>query len=455
MSDRIGIHVLGPGYGESIVCELPDGQLGVIDSYLPKIPGQGVCGFLRNRLGFGGPGRERLRFLAVTHPHADHCAGLQGLLACGADALWPYATVGSAGLAEYYKLVLDEVMRQRLEQDWIERELQLPPDTVLNSILLLREEVRRRTAARGPMTALPLNSSESVLPLCGGRVKVTFITPGNRSWRRHEFRVSDAVAVLTALALNRVGGGSIWSRFLTSVQTALGRILPRPLKARAPDVRPNLISGSMLLRYGKTRILLMADAERPLWRDWEAERQRRRRLRRVKGVHLVKVAHHASDNGYHAALYASACSGTRPVAVLTPFQRGESPLPSTAGLNNIIGHASAIACTSRHALPPDHPTFPVGVPPGWAVAMMHQPRLRLLLPPPFGKAGVPPDVALSPEMITGRVEDPNLNRWLHRDVGGTTGDILPDYDEFRVSFYFDDRGNVDDYYIGPGAILLH
>lgn len=80
MASRLVIHVLGPRFGESVILGLPDGSVGVIDSFASsgKHP---VVAFLEGAF----PTVTRLRFLAITHPHADHCFRAVEII----DRFWP------------------------------------------------------------------------------------------------------------------------------------------------------------------------------------------------------------------------------------------------------------------------------------------------------------------------------------------------------------------------------
>jgi hypothetical protein len=60
----LAVHVIGPGYGESIVLHLPDGSVGVIDTFAARHGRPPTLGFLRSHF----PPATPVRFLAVTPP---------------------------------------------------------------------------------------------------------------------------------------------------------------------------------------------------------------------------------------------------------------------------------------------------------------------------------------------------------------------------------------------------
>jgi len=67
------LHIFGPGYGESVAIELPSGKWGVVDCCVSN-RNPGVLGFLKKR------GVQKLEFFCLTHPHADHFTGAELLL---------------------------------------------------------------------------------------------------------------------------------------------------------------------------------------------------------------------------------------------------------------------------------------------------------------------------------------------------------------------------------------
>ncbi len=69
----LDIYVIGARIGESIVIRTPAGAFGVIDSYASQ-PTNPTTNPILVRL--SSLGAERLRFLALSHPHMDHFLGL-------------------------------------------------------------------------------------------------------------------------------------------------------------------------------------------------------------------------------------------------------------------------------------------------------------------------------------------------------------------------------------------
>jgi beta-lactamase superfamily II metal-dependent hydrolase len=429
----VGVHVLGPGYGESIVLELPDGQLGVIDAFQDGMSPPPVLQFVQERW----PGKQLL-FLAVTHPHADHCRGVTRLCEqLDIGELWVFASFPAQSLQRYF----NELCR-RGGRDRVEEALRLPPGSVSLELLSLHQSIsiRRRRSSRPRPRFL---RSQGAFLLCDRHIVIHFLTPGDEQIHRY--------------------------------QDALDRNLQDLLDGPAtvnPDWVPsepnhNLASGALLLQYGKTRILLMADAETPLWQEWLAEMGHAAQPD-LDAVHFVKVAHHGSQNGYWQPLYDALCRVRPALAVITPFRRHRSPLPSREGPLQIHPRVTEVLCTNRTAaavssgltwqsvdLPVARGPAPA-LPPQWQADCRGDLSLQNLLAQPRGRgASASAPGALPGTWIREILQRPELLRLLRPEVrdAWVTGARENAHDEFRVSVYFDDQGREERSrrYIGPGA----
>jgi hypothetical protein len=324
-----------------VVLELPDGQFGVIDCYCDPFGRSATLDFLRRRFD-----ARSLLFVAITHPHADHCAGVGRLLEeMPAEELWVFEAIQCQDLYHYYYQLFN-----RGEKDSVEVDLDLKRGATFEEILGLRKRFVALARKRSPGSEVRLIRSKVAFEICNRALRFRFLTPGDKSLVNYRERL-----------------------FFGSLTTS---------------VNPNLASGTMLIEYGRTRLLLMADAEAALWNDWSHEQGTALGLE-VESVHFIKVAHHGSLNGYHAQLYRGACEESVPLAVVTPFTRSRMPLPSRDGIDRLRSHLSQIVCTNRQAAErstgyrwkeSSSSRRPPSLPAEWAVEIARDPRLALCEP---------------------------------------------------------------------------
>jgi hypothetical protein len=228
--------------------------------------------------------------------------------------IWVFHPFPSGQVQNYYT-----ALARRGTRDRVEEALGLPAGSVAESLLQFHDRVRK-PVREGTLRFRPLTGGQPAARFCGGRVRVSFLTPVALA----QFAYADAVERCTRTIL--ADGPSL-----------------RPVEALgAPE--HNLTSGAVLVEYGRTRIVLMADAEGSLWQEWLTATPPRDLLRPVD---FLKVSHHGSANGYYEPLYAALADRMRTVAVVTPFNHGSIALPSAEGVRSIQGHVRRIYCTNR------------------------------------------------------------------------------------------------------------
>jgi len=411
----IGVHVLGPGYGETIVLDLPDNSLGVVDTYRQREGRFPALDFIRN--GLPGP-RRSLRFLAVTHPHSDHCCGITQLSeAVSVGEWWVYDSLPHENVREFFRqlVILGAI-------DAVDDALRLPPGTISLETLRLYDRVMEH--ARRPDAPTPrLLKVPEAFDLCDGQVRIVILAPGIRSCLTY----GDAIG-----------------RSLKSM-TKDGRTV-------SPDWSPsqvcaNLISASILIEYGATRILLSGDAQVPLWEEWDIDRAERPGLD-VRTVHFLKIGHHGSQNGYFRPLYERVC-GSQTTAVLTPFARGQKPLPSRDGVQQIAHHTTNIYTTNRFVSSESSrfawraENLPA-LPTQWVADIANQPELRSLLAPELNTGRAPsPGGRLPRHWHEDCRTNPQILSLLHPDLREVKVILAdsPPQDVFRFSAYYDTDGN--------------
>jgi hypothetical protein len=428
MPARLGIHILGPRYGESIILELPDGGIGVIDCFAAGLTPHPVVGFLVSRF----PKLSKLRFLGVTHPHADHCYRIAEILEkFGTEEVWAFHPFPTGQILNYYTALAKFGTR-----DAVEEALGLTVGSIATSLLQFRERIHRPIQSR-QMKFRSFAGGHNDAVFCGDRVRISHLTPVAQS----QFR------------------------YAASLETAAERIFKDGLELRPvadlQEPKHNRASGSILIQFGTTRILLMADAEEELWEDWLATNPP---VELCRPVHFLKIAHHGSLNGYHPRVYAAIADRRQTIGVLTPFNQGKVHLPNASGVQAIRSHVRALYCTNRLSAASTSglqwdsvASRPMPrLPARWAYAITRHPALANLLESSATERA--PVTSSTPSIPAEWVQDaqksPELWRLFRHDVCLPTPNS-PQAEAHRISAYYDDRGNNQSLEVSEGAGILH
>ncbi len=201
----------------------------------------------------------------------------------------------------------------------------------------------------------------------------------------------------------------------------------------------------------------MADAEVPLWDVCLAEDPP---LALAAPVHLLKVAHHGSVNGYHQQLYGAVADPGITIGVVTPFRNGDVSLPVAAGVEAIRPHVKDLYCTNRGEAVAStslgwEPVV-IARPPTLPLRWVHMIEQRhelgtLLVSPPHD---LPVLRSAAPRLPRAWVDDlrnePTLFQLLRPDLRPAVPSP-PRVEEHRLSVYFDERGNLLDVQAGLGV----
>jgi len=320
----LGVAVFGPGKGEAIVVRLPDKRIGVVDGC--REPRSG------NHHGHGDPVREllaafaeyggdpvaaqRLAFVCLTHPHDDHYAGLGRMMDAYSgriERLWmpPDSARYQKDLLTYLDKTRDDTTNLLDAGELkglarvIEQQDQLIdlPDVEFHiaraGVRAMREFGKRRC--------------------CGRELEITMCSPTDRDIH-------------------------FASRHLTE---SIKNVLNGLRGTHYPNPDPNVISASLLIRWGKAKVLLAGDllSGTNKYGGWgEAGKL-------INGpVQVVNVAHHASSGAHDAELWAR----MKPkLAIVTPYRRAkENNPPRPEMVRQLLESGAKVVITS----PPDWPS---------------------------------------------------------------------------------------------------
>ncbi len=292
------IFVIGSRIGESIVIRTPGGQFGVVDSYASD-PEDSSTNPTIDRL--RKLDANRLRFVALTHPHMDHFRGLLSLF-------------------REYQGSIDEFWRPPFGQaDWsslftkFTEEFETEPtdgrrERIAERIKLFRAIIDSVAAEkRRGMRSVTTLDMKVMIEEKEDDFSITCLGPSTDITENY----------YRELAKNVIVKGS-----------------------HTETVPHNLASSVLAVKYGNWTGLLGGDTEQKSWNDILDRCGREW----VSGARFVKVSHHGSETGSYDKLWRSieskACD-----AVVTCF--AAQNLPSNEGLRPIRERGFSIYSTNR------------------------------------------------------------------------------------------------------------
>ena len=122
-------------------------------------------------------------------------------------------------------------------------------------------------------------------------------------------------------------------------------------KTRIPSLSPNKVAVSLWAEIDDVAVLLGSDLDKQGWIEilQSAERP-------TSKASMFKVPHHGSENAHEPGVW-KRMLGPNPFAVLTPWRKGSSSLPSPQDVRRILSYttnAYATAGTGSSSLSPVH-----------------------------------------------------------------------------------------------------
>lgn len=298
--DMLGILVFGPGHGEAIVVMFPDATLAVIDGCRePSNPlGDPVSGFIDEWHQAHPELHGRIRFVALTHPHADHYGGLGKLIERHAekiDRIWSTLPTGdrhARSILKYMEMT-DGVMEP--EYNGLER---------------VHDAMRKNLKKMEILQRGPHNTTIVDTKMGNKKLQVSCLAPSSQDILR-----------------------------------AQGDLVDTLRRAHDSDLRPrsnhdaNLISSALLIKWGDSQVLLGGDVlcAHGSHQGWG------RAAEGIKGkVQVVKAAHHASTAAQDWDLLQRMAPA---LTVVTPFKYGDGQQPPQKAELDEISKTTRVALT--------------------------------------------------------------------------------------------------------------
>ncbi len=288
-NDCLEVSLFGPGFGECAVVHLQNGEWMIVDSHLGE-SGKPIAIEYFERLGVDYVNQVKL--IVVTHWHDDHTKGISEIADKCANAsicFSPILTseqVANLVAAHYQQRIIDSISN-------------------IGEFAKLLEVLKAKS--KGPVAPHKL-VSESVLlyGVSHSQVQVFALSP------------SAASVIATKVALQKILPKS-------------GKMVKRYMK-----VHPNDASVVIAINIGSTVILLGGDLEcmNVPSRGWVAAINAYPYTAKSS---VFKVPHHGSKNAYHPSVWEELLTPT-PIAMVAPYNRGSSPLPTKRDVAKLLKH---------------------------------------------------------------------------------------------------------------------
>jgi len=299
-TDELEISLFGPGYGECIAVHTGKGEWLIVDSCIDRKGEPAVINYLNS---LGADPKTAVKWIVATHWHDDHVRGLSKIVDLCLNAQFAC----SIALREKEFLRLTSVMSSGALMG---ASSGVDEFSRLFGILQSRSPRHRHVWAieSRPLWTLP-------------HFEVHSLSPSDQN-------VSRALA-------------------------HIGRLFPNTAapKNRIPVLTPNHASVALWLRLGNHRVLLGADLEETAaaGRGWTAVLACNTR---PQGKALVfKVPHHGSVTAEMPAIWTELLV-PNPLAVLTPFIKGDVQLPTDEDVRRIRSRTTAAFITAPAKPPP-------------------------------------------------------------------------------------------------------
>ena len=295
--DQIEVSLIGPGYGESVVVHLGDGEWVVVDSCVEKdeegfIQSSAIA-YLR-KIGVD-PARQVSRVVA-THWHDDHIAGLSEVVRCCTSAEFCCAAAFREEEFHMFAFVYADSELSRSTRATSE----------MAKILELLEKRNKQPKF--------LSSDKLVLGK-DDNVKIFALSPSDE-------RVKNFLALLASK-------------------------IPAETSPRKKiyDMKPNEASVVLLICLGGDAILLGADLEETSRRGWSTI-VRDSEVARGKKASVYKVAHHGSKTAECREVWDKMLQPV-PFAILAPLVLGGNSLPSERDVKRILSRTPKAYSSAR------------------------------------------------------------------------------------------------------------
>lgn len=300
--NTLDITVFGPGFGESIILNMPGLGWGLIDSCLSRVKGisqNPALEYLHKK------NVQRLAFIVLTHPHEDHYLGLDQIIEQYLGRIDRICYYSGDGIKEY--------------REYLARKEFLDPPSGLRKFAAVLRKIAEAKDRRANIIRIA-ERTEIIRKMKYGKHEIEMIalSPSAESVKKYVELLFDAIP--------KEDGDSV---------------------KHLSDSHHNLLSSAIWCSIGNLRLVLGSDVERgdDNQTGWDGI------LNNIDcpdlSSHLVKVSHHGSSKAFHEPAWKIFSRDARPISIITPFTRLADPLPRDSELKKIAIYSNAVAVTAR------------------------------------------------------------------------------------------------------------
>ena len=286
--DELEVTLVGPGYGESVVLHIGDGNWVIVDSCIDRDDQPRALGYLQS---LGVDPSQAVGLVVATHWHDDHIRGMSRVVEVCKEAVFCCA----AALRD--KEFLTAVGA------WGRRDVAIDGSGVREIHAVLTQLQSRAAQPRFALANMCIYSRDGCRVWC--------LSPGSAEF-------SNSLRSIGALFPN---AGST--------------------KTRVPSVSPNDVAVVLWISVGNAALLLGSDSEKGAWVEILQSRER------PSGrASVFKVPHHGSANAHEDRVWSTMLE-PNPYAVLTPWCKGGRVLPTKRDVERILSQTPNAFATSK------------------------------------------------------------------------------------------------------------
>lgn len=298
-STEVEVSLFGPGYGESVVLHLGNGEWAIVDSC--RYIGDTEPAPLLYLQDLGVDVSSQVSLVVASHWHDDHIRGISRVFeACKSAKFACPAAFQSREFLELLRLYSKPVQAE---------------SSGLDELRDVFAELRRRQAR--PHYCLE-----------------------NRELLRHSFELDGKFVCATLTAASP--SDEALERALVEVRA--NGVEAKNRKKRARRDYPNHSAIVLMVQIGAERLVLGSDLEvtTSATDGWSRIVNAFSPLGKAR---VLKVPHHGSETAHHDGVWTDLLV-EQPIAVLTPFQRGKVLLPTPQDIDRLLARSARIFSTT-------------------------------------------------------------------------------------------------------------